>query len=236
MLKRLIMVFGVAAFFFGVVMLFDHSYLLGILMIVAGLPTAIIPLGLSMSQVIASWRMPGDSQGTLANRSLRWKLKVLGVALTLMGLVPAVCGIVIEALIWTHNHDDPPIPMPLLLLAGLVPSGLLLLLGFGLVNAGRLTMTGDGEGVESGLRLGWILLAFCVLTGGSITDGRTFWVVAGTIGIPTGVLTLLTCLAILSIRKPMEKVRSEFWEARNARNAARREASMRAERIKSDEV
>ncbi|MFI0965851.1 hypothetical protein ACH4S8_31325 [Streptomyces sp. NPDC021080] len=69
-------------------------------------------------------------------------------------------GRVIESLIWAADHDGPPIPIPIpvLMFAGLIPAGLLCFLGYGLVNAGRLTFAGDADGVESGYRLGWILL------------------------------------------------------------------------------
>jgi hypothetical protein len=232
MIRRLLLLFGLLAFLFGVVMLFGHHYVAGLLLIVFGLPAGLIPMGLRTAVVLTAWRMPAHDHGTLADPSLRRRLRAAGAVLTLLGLVPSACGIAIETLIWTANHDDPPIPMPLLLLVGLIPAGLLLLLGFALLNAGRLTLAGDSEGVESGFRLGWILFGICVVMAGGVSDGRLFWQVASSIAIPTGVVTLLTGLALRALRAPMEKVRSELWEARNA---ALREQSIRAGRIKPDQ-
>ncbi|MEU5118412.1 hypothetical protein [Streptomyces asoensis] len=41
-----------------------------------------------------------------------------------------------------------------------------------------------------------------------MTDPRLFWQVAGGIAIPTGVVTLATCLMLRALREPMAEIRS----------------------------
>ncbi|MBK3635618.1 hypothetical protein ACGFNQ_24900 [Streptomyces asoensis] len=230
-LYRAMLTFGTFALFAGIAMLYDHNYLVGALLLVAGVVMGVIPLARGVARALAGWRHPGDDMGSLADPVLRGRLKVLGGVLSALGLLVFVAGVVVESLIWAANHDDPPIPMPVLMLAGLIPAGLLCFLGYGLVNAGRLTFAGDAEGVDSGYRLGWILLGFCVLFGGSVTDPRLFWQVAGGIAIPTGVVTLATCLMLRALREPMAEIRSRYWDARRA---AAREEAIRAGRISPD--
>ncbi|MEY2242211.1 hypothetical protein AB8A21_04525 [Streptomyces sp. BF23-18] len=227
-LYRAMLTFGTLALFFGIGLLYDHDYVLGALLLAAGVVLGVIPIATGVARALAGWRLQGDDMGSLADPVLRKRLRILGGVLSALGLVVFVAGVVIESLIWAANHDDPPIPMPVLMLVGLIPAGLLCLLGYGLVNAGRLTFAGDAEGVDSGYRLGWILLGFCVLFGGAVTDPRLFWRVAGGIAIPTGVLALATCLALRALREPMAEIRSKYWAARNA---AARENAIRAGRI-----
>ncbi|MFF3415804.1 hypothetical protein ACFYW9_14060 [Streptomyces sp. NPDC002698] len=227
-LYRAMLTFGTLALFVGVGLLYDHDYLLGALLLAAGVVSGVIPIATGVARALAAWRYQGDDMGALADPVLRKRLRILGGVLSALGLVVFVAGVVIESLVWATNHDDPPIPMPVLMLAGLIPAGLLCLLGYGLVNAGRLTFAGDAEGVDSGYRLGWILVGFCVIVGGSVTDPRLSWQIAGGIAIPTGVLALASCLALRALRGPMAEIQSKFWAARRA---AAREQAIRAGRI-----
>ncbi|AEV82870.1 hypothetical protein ACWT_1851 [Actinoplanes sp. SE50] len=219
---RLLMNFGALGFFFGVVALFDHQWLVGGLLIAIGLPTAVIPVAIATLRSLRSWGTQGAAYGSLDDPVLRRRIKALGAVLVVLGLVAFLSGATIEALIYAANHAHPPIPLPLILLFGLIPSGLLMFLGYSMVNAGRLTLAGDAEGTDAGFRLGWILTGFCVVFGGAVTDPRPFWHIAGLIAIPTGVTAVLSCLALRALRKPMTEARHRYFEAR--------EAQLRAER------
>ncbi|MGW2783658.1 hypothetical protein ACWC3X_20780 [Streptomyces populi] len=228
---RAMLTFGTFALFVGIAMLYDHNYPLAALLLVIGVVLGVIPIATGVARALAAWRIKGDDMGSLADPVLRKRLKVLGGVLSVLGSEVFVAGVVVESLAWATHHDDPPIPMPVLMLLVLIPAGLLCFLGYGMVNAGRLTLAGDAEGVDSGYRLGWILLGFCVVVGGSVTDPRLSWQIAGGIAIPTGVLALATCLMLRALREPMAEVRSRHWAARNA---AAREEAVRAGRIDAD--
>ncbi|MEU6278336.1 hypothetical protein ABZ871_39015 [Streptomyces populi] len=228
---RAMLTFGTFALFVGISMLYDHNYPLAALLLVIGVVLGVIPIATGVVRALAAWRIVGDDMGALADPVLRKRLKILGGVLSVLGSEVLVAGVVVESLAWATNHDDPPIPMPVLMLLVLIPAGLLCLLGYGMMNAGRLTLAGDAEGVDSGYRLGWILLGLCVVVGGSVTDPRLSWQTAGGIAIPTGVLALATCLMLRALREPMAEVRSRHWAARNA---AVREEAIRAGRIDAD--
>jgi predicted outer membrane lipoprotein len=215
--RRLILIFGAVAFLVGLTAVTEGNYLAGIPLLLIGVPASVLPVARMTLLALSAWRQPAyASAGSFGPPWLRRGLKAAGFSLTLLGLVAIACAFAVLTAFWVVNHEDPPFSMVVLMAIALIPAGIAGMLGYGLLLAGRSTIAGDRDGVESGFRLGWILFVFCAILGGSPTDDIAFWRTSALFAIPIGVITLLTCLGLMALRKPMSAASSQYWAAKRA--------------------